>query len=247
MIHFQQERLDEEVRALYMSPPVEAIGSALGTTSLNDFQDAVEFLGAISQGNRDLIASLSNMRAELERHRVDLEALQGKLTTTSKRLRKASGDVVRKLADARALLRRLDRDGAAARALIRDLEKGVRTEARRRIDELDSPDPPFPPGPQEVKNMIRRSFGPLGPQTQQVAICVADVESDFDPLAVNPSTGAAGVYQFKPSTWSSMSVQAGWGGHSVFDAQANVAVAAWTVGRYGWAAWGSVATSCGAP
>jgi hypothetical protein len=76
-------------------------------------------------------------------------------------------------------------------------------------------------------------------------MCVADRESHFDPLAENPVSGAAGVFQFLPSTWDLFAPAAGWGGHSVFEAEANVAVAAWVVGNYGWSSWRSHSQSCG--
>ena len=38
---------------------------------------------------------------------------------------------------------------------------------------------------------------------------------------------AEGIFQFLPSTWTRMSTQAGFGGSSVYDAYANVNVAAW--------------------
>ena len=81
--------------------------------------------------------------------------------------------------------------------------------------------------------LIRDHFASLGSKTEAVALCVAEAESNFDPLAENPSTGAAGVFQFLPSTWVDLSELAGRGGASVFDARANVAVTAWTVGEYG--------------
>ena len=77
------------------------------------------------------------------------------------------------------------------------------------------------------------------------AFCVAQHESGFNPHAVNASSGAAGVYQFLPSTWAAMSAAAGWQGSSVFDPDANVAVAAWTVGRYGWSPWVLDGPYCG--
>ncbi len=40
-------------------------------------------------------------------------------------------------------------------------------------------------------------------------------------------------------------ISGGWGGASVFDAEANVAVAAWTVEHSGWGSW-PVAEACGA-
>jgi soluble lytic murein transglycosylase-like protein len=94
--------------------------------------------------------------------------------------------------------------------------------------------------------LIRDRFDSLGSRTGAVALCVAEAESNFDPLAVNPTTGAAGVFQFLPSTWMSLSELAGRGGGSVFDARANAAVAAWTVAEYGWHPWRSAAVDCGA-
>jgi soluble lytic murein transglycosylase-like protein len=95
-----------------------------------------------------------------------------------------------------------------------------------------------------VVALIRDHFAPLGSKTEAVALCVAEAESNFDPLAENPSTGAAGVFQFLPSTWVDLSELAGRGGMSVFDARANVAVTAWTVAEYGWHPWSSVAEAC---
>jgi soluble lytic murein transglycosylase-like protein len=97
-----------------------------------------------------------------------------------------------------------------------------------------------------MSSFIRDRFASLGAETTRIALCVAEAESGLDPLAVNPATGASGVFQFLPSTWESLSDLAGWGAASVFDARANVAVAAWTVAHYGWHPWRSVAGGCGA-
>jgi hypothetical protein len=86
----------------------------------------------------------------------------------------------------------------------------------------------------------------VGSGQAEVALCVAEEESDLDPRAVNPATGAGGLFQFLPSTWASLSDLAGWQGASVFDARANAAVAAWTVATYGWHPWRSVAADCAA-
>ncbi len=52
-------------------------------------------------------------------------------------------------------------------------------------------------------------------------------ESNGDPKAYNPSSGASGLFQFIPSTWASASVSAGYSGADVFDGPTNIAVAAW--------------------
>jgi hypothetical protein len=97
-----------------------------------------------------------------------------------------------------------------------------------------------------VTKLIRAQFSSLGARTGEVALCVAKTESNLDPLAVNPLTGASGLFQFIPAAWASLSELADWGDASVFEARANAAVAAWTVAHYGWHPWRSVAADCGA-
>lgn len=75
------------------------------------------------------------------------------------------------------------------------------------------------------------------------ALVVIDCESNGDPLAHNPVSGAAGLFQFIPSTWDWASVSAGWAGASPYDPEANVATAAWLVadsiaGGHSGGAWG---------
>jgi soluble lytic murein transglycosylase-like protein len=96
-----------------------------------------------------------------------------------------------------------------------------------------------PPGLHWVGKLIKHDFRvPLGKVNYHMAMCVAQRESNFDPNAYNPSSGASGVFQFIPSTWAWASEQAGYGGASPFKARANVGTAAWVVANYGWAPWG---------
>jgi soluble lytic murein transglycosylase-like protein len=159
--------------------------------------------------------------------------------------------------DLRARRERLE---ATAADLVEKLQQQEALRERAEESTLDvdstggspsSSPPPSPPAPtlapprEVVKALIRDRFASLGAKTTDVALCVAERESNFDALAVNPTTGAAGVFQFLPSTWESLSELAGRGGASVFDARSNVAVAAWTVARYGWHPWRSAAGDCG--
>lgn len=52
-------------------------------------------------------------------------------------------------------------------------------------------------------------------------------ESNGDPDAVNPTSGAAGLFQHIPRFWEERSAAAGYGGSDIFDPVANIAVAAW--------------------
>jgi hypothetical protein len=75
------------------------------------------------------------------------------------------------------------------------------------------------------------------------ALSMIQCESRGDPSAYNPRSGASGLFQFIPRTWANVSPQAGWGGASPFDPEANVASAAWLVdysidrGQYRWYHW----------
>lgn len=64
------------------------------------------------------------------------------------------------------------------------------------------------------------------------ALAILDCESNGDPNAVNPYSGASGLFQFLPSTWASTAPKAGYGGASAFDPEANVGSAAWLANRY---------------
>ncbi len=61
------------------------------------------------------------------------------------------------------------------------------------------------------------------------ALVVMQCESRGDPAARNPYSGAAGLFQFMPRTWSWASEGAGFAGADVYDAEANIASAAWLV------------------
>lgn len=64
------------------------------------------------------------------------------------------------------------------------------------------------------------------------ALRIIGCESNGDPDAVNPYSGAAGLFQFLPSTWATTAPNAGWAGYSVFHGEANISSAAWLANRY---------------
>jgi hypothetical protein len=59
------------------------------------------------------------------------------------------------------------------------------------------------------------------------ALRILACESKGDPHAVNPTSGAAGLFQHIPRFWDERSTAAGYGGSDIFDPVANIAVAAW--------------------
>jgi soluble lytic murein transglycosylase-like protein len=75
------------------------------------------------------------------------------------------------------------------------------------------------------------------------ALRIMGCESNGDPNAYNPYSGASGLFQFLPSTWATTAPRAGYPNASPFDPEANTASAAWLANRYQelgldyWLAW----------
>jgi hypothetical protein len=236
-IEARQQFLNQRAAEAYMAGLAGGFDSALGASSFTDLQDALEFLEAVSQRDHDALTALAQRKAEIERQQVRLEALEVELRGRRERLQATVADLVEKLQQQEAL---------------RDRAEASVQEVGSAGGSSSSSHPPSPPDPtlaaprEVVKALIRDRFTSLGSRTTERALCVAQRESNFDPLVVNPATGAAGVFQFMPSTWASLSDLAGRSGASVFNARANVAVAAWTVAHYGWHPWRWVAGDCGA-
>jgi soluble lytic murein transglycosylase-like protein len=67
----------------------------------------------------------------------------------------------------------------------------------------------------------------------QWAINVAYCESRYHPNSVNSSSGASGLFQFLPSTWSGTP----YANQSPFDPRANSFAAAWLYSHYGPGRW----------
>ena len=97
-----------------------------------------------------------------------------------------------------------------------------------------------PPAVERWRPLVQQFF----PSNRvEEALRIIDCESNGDPDAYNPYSGASGLFQFIPSTWASTAPKSGYGGRSVFEPEANVASAAWLgnryeeLGQYFWRAW----------
>lgn len=86
-----------------------------------------------------------------------------------------------------------------------------------------------PPQVEQWRGLVQAHF----PSNRvEEALAIIDCESNGDPDAVNPYSGAAGLFQFLPSTWETTASKAGFQGASVFDPEANIGAAAWLANRY---------------
>lgn len=90
-----------------------------------------------------------------------------------------------------------------------------------------------PPPPPDIAKYITDAFSPLGPAAVQWAINVAWCESRYHPNSVNSDSGASGLFQFLPSTWSGTP----YASYSPFDPRINALAAAWLYSRYGPGRW----------
>ena len=241
----RQEALNRRAAQIYMTPPVGLLEAVLSAQSLSDADEVLYFMEEAARSDADLITQLDSERTTLGGQQARLEGLRNEAQAALDRLDRLAAELGDRLALQRTLADQLARDRKEAVALVVQLS-GQQREPSPPAPTPD-PDPPMPPdpGPDAVKALIAEYFAPLGQKQVDIALCVAAAESGFDPHAENPDTGAAGVFQFIPTTWASLSEAAGWGGASVFDAEANVAVAAWTVEHSGWGPW-PVAKTCGA-
>ena len=90
-----------------------------------------------------------------------------------------------------------------------------------------------PGPPADIAKDITDAFSPLGPAALQWAMNVAWCESRYHPNSVNTDSGASGLFQFLPSTWSGTP----YASQSPFDPRANSFAAAWLYSHYGPGRW----------
>ena len=90
-----------------------------------------------------------------------------------------------------------------------------------------------PPPPAWIGKIINDAFSPLGQAAVTWALRVAWCESRYHPNSVNSDSGASGLFQFMPGTWSGTP----WASQSPFDPVANANAAAWLYSHYGPGRW----------
>lgn len=86
-----------------------------------------------------------------------------------------------------------------------------------------------PPAVEQWRSLVTAYFPS---HRVEEALAIIGCESNGDPNAVNPYSGASGLFQFLPSTWESTAPKAGFAGASPFEPEANVGSAAWLANRY---------------
>lgn len=92
--------------------------------------------------------------------------------------------------------------------------------------------------PVERLKLLVGYYFPSWAVADAMAVVGCETGYTYDPKSYNPSSGASGWFQHMPKYWAERSAKAGWAGASIFDEEANVAVAAWLWGLTGtWTHW----------
>src|SRR5439155_524577 len=170
--------LDRRAAEAYMSGPIPSLGVALGTTSIADFQTVMEYLDASARSDRELVDRLTTRNTELWRQEARLASLRGHLQATRDGLDQEARSMSDRLNQQLAVMAGLQRDRAAAQALVADLtDERDRLAAQAAIDRAGGnpgpppkPDPlPPDPGPAAVRQLViddLTSLDPVGGQPQ---------------------------------------------------------------------------------
>lgn len=86
-----------------------------------------------------------------------------------------------------------------------------------------------PPAVEQWRGLVEAYF----PSNRvEEALRIIGCESNGDPNAINPYSGASGLFQFLPSTWETTAPNAGFPDASPFEPEANIGSAAWLANRY---------------
>lgn len=201
--------------------------------------------------------SLENLQNSFLEQQAEYQAVQAELDSEVEALAGLYDQADAAVAEA---VRAAQTADAEYRAALNAVEAAQSREAERRRQELraatttttttspNSPPPTsggggswtHPPAVERWRSLVE-SFFP--PNRVEQALRIINCESNGDPDAYNPYSGASGLFQFIPSTWATTAHRAGYPGASPFEPEANTASAAWLTNRYAelgyyyWMAW----------
>ncbi len=247
--------------AAYVEAVASSTASVLDTDSVEDALMLGEVFRAGQRDALDRLdeilvqrAELSRIRARYDADRSAVEELKNRLEADAQRLEQLFA-----VADARvaAAYRAALEAGQAYQAALDEVGQAKAEEERRRREEAarraaattttTATTPPAPGQPTTTTTTTPRerpalyaaveAWRPLvaahfAADLVEDAMYIMQCESLGDPEAVNPYSGASGLFQFMPGTWAVASVKAGVDDRSVFDGEANIIAASWLAEYY---------------
>jgi hypothetical protein len=196
------------------------IGGRSAVWSTDSFHHAVMLGSALEEPIRRAVSSAEDLESErgaLAQKRDELATEEAKLRDRRDGLDRAEAQLADALGIARDILRAATNEVAQADDVYRMALEQVDLE-QRRLAAVQ--------GVEHWRPLVALYFPAdrVG-EAMQVMHC----ESRGNPDATNPTSDAAGLFQFLETTWAFASVKAGFTGASRYDPEANVAAAAWLV------------------
>jgi hypothetical protein len=239
-----QVQLSQRVTTAYELGPAAAIDLYLGAQSTADFASVQVFIGSTFQVDDSTVSDVTRLKQSLGELMSGRESRHLDLAASIARVLKLAADAEIERVDAETKaeaaglkVKRLEKEEA-------ELEKARAAAAAALTTYLGSGNVGQGCASGTVHDLIVEAFTPLGQDQVQTALVVATRESNCRPNAYNqtevpPYGNASGVFQILyPGIWEPWSKRCGYAGADVFDAVANVAVAACTVADQGWWPWG---------
>jgi peptidoglycan hydrolase CwlO-like protein len=238
--------LREDVRSravqAYMAGGTEDLDTLFAADSLYEVTASQEVLRQAS--NKDVVAidRFAVTRRTMEEVKERYEFEQERVAALRDEANLAVLQLDQLFEDADDVLREAETVAAEAGAEVSEAESAVQAavgnyEAAVRAFEEEVRKQAQVLGVQGWRALVVKYF-PAGRVTE--ALKVMRCESSGRANAYNASSGTAGLFQFKPRTWAWASANAGFGGASPFNAEANIASAAWLMNnsiRAGLSAW----------
>jgi len=222
---FDAEGRIRDLRDITETRAVEAYmnGAASGLISIwsaSNFEQSALLEETAASAKRAETLELASLAMERD-HLADLQDGYGQSQERSRSLREEIKSQSQALEELFAVV---DAEYALSYAGLREADAGY----RRTVTKWEAA---------QRRRAARAGVEPWRPLVQQYfsedvvepALAVMLCESRGNPDAVHPESDASGLFQFLGGTWAFASVNAGFPGASRFDAEANVAAAAWLV------------------
>ncbi|MEX2280153.1 MAG: transglycosylase SLT domain-containing protein [Acidimicrobiia bacterium] len=257
-----EQQLESHTIAAYMEAVTSTASVVFDAESVEEAIFVGQVMRESQVNALTTLSDLLSQRTELERIRaehaielVQVESLEQQLAARTERLQELFMAANAEVADAFARAAEAD---ATFRAALDGVDRAIaEEEAQRRAADAGTTtttSPPtttpetttetttttttttedWPPIPISDRVMAWRPLieAHFAPDLVLDALVIMQCESLGDPDALNPYSGASGLFQFISGTWAVASVRAGVGDRSVFDGEANIIAASWLAEYY---------------
>ncbi len=120
------ERLNERAVQAFMGGPASELEFLLGSSSMGELSDRLEYIDAVAQSDADLAVEVEDLRTQLETDERLLESLQSQARSEQEAAEARKADVIHDLERQKALLASIDADLSEAESTAKKLSKAYK-------------------------------------------------------------------------------------------------------------------------